>query len=414
MKLAISKSIYLIAVIGFLTLGSCKSAKTVIFETPVDTTSKPISIQAKKTYQLKDVGVFASNEFDGAHLNGFEKVNDSTALVIISPENIPINNSAYYAFKTWSNKAKTFYFTFKYPEGYKHRYIPKIMSNDVWSVIDSSNVFKDGSKVTIKLDLTSSPQTVAAQEVQSSKDVKNWYSKLVKGKENIVSVKSVGKTTLGRNIPLLDIYKGDTRDKDIIVLITRQHPPEVTGFYAFQSFLETILNNSELSKTFLSKYHILALPIMNPDGVDLGHWRHNAGGADTNRDWSVYNQPEIKQVVSFINKTLKKNKSKLVLGLDFHSTWYDVFYTNKDRENTAFPNFIDYWFKALENNIPDYKVNEAEANSKKPTSKGWFLNGHNAVGITYEIGDTTPKNKIKFIGRVSAVQMMNILLEQAN
>jgi cytosolic carboxypeptidase protein 6 len=414
MRLAISKSIYFLAAIGILAFGSCQSVKTVGFETPVDTTTKPISIQTKQIYQLNDVGVFASNDFDGAHLNGFEKVNDSTALVIISPENIPINNSAYYAFKTWSNKAKTFYFTFKYPEGYKHRYIPKIKNNDVWSVIDSSNVFKDENSVTIKLDLTNSPQTVAAQEIQSSQDVRNWYSKLVKGKKDIVTVKSAGETTLGRNIPLLDIYNGDAKDKDIIVLITRQHPPEVTGFYAFQSFLETILNNSALSKTYLSKYHILAFPIMNPDGVDLGHWRHNAGGVDTNRDWSVYNQPEIKQVVSFINKTLKKNNSKLVLGLDFHSTWYDVFYTNKDRENTAFPNFIDDWFTDLETNIPNYKVNEAEANSKKPTSKGWFLNGHNAVGITYEIGDATPKNKIKFIGRVSAEQMMKILVNQVN
>jgi len=98
--LTISKSIYFLTTIGFLALGSCQSIKTVGFEMSVDTTSKPIYIQTKQTYQLNDVGVFASNEFEGAHLNGFEKVNDSTALVIISPENIPINNSAYYAFKT--------------------------------------------------------------------------------------------------------------------------------------------------------------------------------------------------------------------------------------------------------------------------------------------------------------------------
>ena len=51
---------------------------------------------------------------------------------------------------------------------------------------------------------------------------------------------------------------------------------------------------------------------MNPDGVDLGHWRHNAGGIDLNRDWSVYNQKEIKTTVDFISKTLKENNSKTV------------------------------------------------------------------------------------------------------
>ena len=394
------------------TLIGCGNIKPVSFKTPVDTNTKRIFIQTKQTFQLSDVGVYASNEFDGARLNGFEKVNDSTALVVIYPENAPINNSPYYAFKTWSSTDKHFFFTFKYPRGYKHRYIPKIETNGVWSVIDSSNTFKRDSIVTIKLNLTSSPQTVAAQEVQSSTDVNEWYSKLVQGKEDIVTVKSAGKTILGRNLPILDIFEGNTKEKDIIVLVTRQHPPEVTGYYAFQSFLETILNNSELSKEFLKKYHVLAFPIMNPDGVDLGHWRHNAGGIDTNRDWSVYNQPEIKQVVGFINKTIKKNSSKLVLGLDFHSTWYDVFYTNKDRKETALPFFIEDWFTALENNIPNYKVNEAAANSKKPTSKGWFLYGHDAVGITYEIGDDTPKEKINLIGRVSAEQMMNILLNK--
>ena len=73
------------------------------------------------------------------------------------------------------------------------------------------------------------------------------------------------------------------------------------------------------------------------------------------------------------------------------------------------PTFIDDWFQALEKNIPNYKVNEASGNSKKPVSKGWFLYGHKAVGITYEIGDATSKENIALIGKVSAEQMMNQL-----
>ena len=73
------------------------------------------------------------------------------------------------------------------------------------------------------------------------------------------------------------------------------------------------------------------------------------------------------------------------------------------------PNFIRFWFAGLEENIPNYKVNEASGNSTKPVSKGWFLYGHNAVGITYEIGDKTPKEFIDLKGRVSANQMMKIV-----
>lgn len=409
MKTKLSKVFYIICLITFLPFTGCLSVKEVSFKTPVDTTSKAIIPQEKMTFNLNDVGVFANNTFDGARLNGFEKINDSTVKVIIRPENTPINNSAYYAFKTWSNEPKEFYFKFDYPIGYKHRYIPKLKLNGSWQIIDTLNIFKLDTVVTIKLNLTKKPILIAAQEIQSSIDVKNWYSKLVEGKERYVHLKSFGKSSLGKDLPILDIYKGDKKDKDIIVLITRQHPPEVTGYYAFQEFLKTILKESNISNQFLNEYRVLAFPIMNPDGVDLGHWRHNAGGVDTNRDWSKYNQPEIKQVVKYLTKTIKKNNSKIVLGLDFHSTYKDVFYTNKIRKNTTLPNFINNWFAALESNIPGYKVNEASGNSTKPVSKGWFLYGHNAVGITYEIGDATPKERIKMIGQISANQMMRIL-----
>lgn len=404
------QKIYFAAILSLFFLASCNSAKQVNFKSPVDTKTKPIALQKKQTYFIEDIGVYASNEFDGARLNDFTKENDSTVLVTIKPENEPINNSGYYAFKTWSNSAKPFYFKFQYPKGYKHRYMPKLKVDNSWSTIDTSNIFKNDSIVTIKLNLGNNPITVAAQEIQTSTDVKNWYTALAENKKDVIKIKSAGKSTLGKNLPVLDIYKGGKKNKDLIILLTRQHPPEVTGYYAFQSFLTAITENSSLSNEFLNKYRILAFPIVNPDGVDLGHWRHNAGGIDLNRDWAFYNQPEIKQIVEFLAKNTGKNK-KIILGLDFHSTWYDVFYTNKTRKGTAIPNFENEWFSALEKNIPNYKVNEAASNSDKPVSKGWFLYGHNAVGITYEIGDATPKDTIGLIGRISAIQMMNIILK---
>lgn len=393
-----------------LVLVACTTVKEVVFKTPVDTTSKHIEIQKKQTYQLKDMGVFASNDFDGARLNGFIKENDSTAVVVINPENVPINNSAYYAFSTWSTDPKTFYFKFKYPEGYSHRYIPKLKIENNWAILDSSFIFKKDSIVTIQLNLSKDPILVASQEIESSSDVKKWYTDLIKGKEDLVKLKSVGKSKQGRELPVLDIYKGAKKEKEIIILLTRQHPPEVTGYYAFQSFLQTILNESKISKEFLDRYRILAFPIINPDGVDMGHWRHNAGGVDLNRDWSKYKQREIKNIVAFVDEIIRKDSGKIILGLDFHSTWHDVFYTNKTRKGTSLPHFIEHWFAALEEKIPNYKVNEEAANSKKPVSKGWFLYGHKAVGITYEIGDATPKESIELFGRVSAEQMMSIIL----
>ena len=90
-----TNSLFHVLIICLLLIG-CNSVKTVAFKTPVDTTTKPIDKQIKKIFEVKGLGVYASNDFDGAHLNDFKKVNDSTLLVVIKPENTPINNSAYF------------------------------------------------------------------------------------------------------------------------------------------------------------------------------------------------------------------------------------------------------------------------------------------------------------------------------
>ena len=405
-KLFIYKSVLFL---GFFV--GCASAPKVLFKDAVDTETKPIRYQDKRTFIFTDSGVSFSNQFEGARLNAVDQLNDSIFIVTILPENEPINHSPYYAFDVWSSSPKEITLKFKYPEQYKHRYVPKIKSNGVWSVADSLPFQFDENFSSLKLQTNPIAKTVSGQELHTSSIVYSWVNELIKGKESFVRSKTIGKTKLKRPFMVLDIYKGSPKNKPVLVLLTRQHPPEVTGYLAFQAFLSTILEENKLTASFLEHYRILAFPLMNPDGVDLGHWRHNAGGVDTNRDWSFYHQPEIKTTVDYITQVLKKNNSKLVLGLDFHSTWYDVFYTNKERKSTAFPEFLPKWFSALEQNIPNYKVNEKSSNSSKPVSKGWFLYGHNAVGVTYEIGDDTPRDRIQLIGMESAKAMMQILEE---
>ena len=299
---------------------------------------------------------------------------------------------------------------FNYPEGYKHRYIPKILSDGKWLISDSTSFQELNNKHILKLSLDNKPIIVSGQELNNSEIVYSWVNEVIGGKENYVSFNKIGKSKLKRPFMVIDINKGNPREKPVVVLITRQHPPEVTGYLAFKSYLSTILDESDLSSAFLEKFRVLAFPLMNPDGVDLGHWRHNAGGIDLNRDWSAYNQKEIKTTVDFISKTLKDNNSQLVLGIDFHSTFYDVFYTNEERASTSMPYFLDNWFSSLEENIPNYEVNEQPSVSKQPVSKGWFLNAHKAVGIVYEIGDNTPRDRIQLIGKESALSMMKIML----
>lgn len=395
----------------YIFLGGCVITPKILFEDSVNTKNKKISRLKKKIFSFEESEIYFSNDFQGARLNDVIKKNDSSFIVSILPENEPINPSPFYAFQAWSKSSKNIFLEFSYPEGYKHRYFPKILSEGKLLISDSSSFQELDNKWILKLNLENRPITISAQELNSSDVVYGWVNEVIKGKESYVRFKKIGKSKLKRPFMVIDIYKGSPEEKPIVVLITRQHPPEITGYFAFKSYLSTILDENDLSSNFLEKFRVLAFPLMNPDGVDLGHWRHNAGGIDLNRDWSVYNQKEIKTTVDFISKTLKKNNSKLILGIDFHSTFYDVFYTNEERASTSMPHFLDNWFSSLEENIPNYKVNEKPSVSKQPVSKGWFLNAHNAVGIVYEIGDNTPRNRIKLIGKESAISMMKIMVD---
>lgn len=392
----------------FLSFLSCKSSKFVPFPNLVDTTDKPITKQIKKTYVLPSLGLYLDNQFDAARLNGVKQKNDSTIVVYIAPENTPINNSSYYAFDIWSIKKDSIYISFEYPDGYTHRYTPKIRQNGNWSVLNEKYITEVDKLVTVKVGVSPNKTTIAAQELFTSSDTYKWIDQISKGKPHVREY-SAGTSRAGRNIPVLDIYNGSKKRKPLIILMTRQHPPEVTGLYAYQKFLTTLLSDTPSNKELFDNYRVLAFPLLNPDGVDEGHWRHNLGGIDLNRDWSVYNQKEVRQVVDYILKTSKKDKCPILLGLDFHSTYEDIFYTNRSRAGTTMPSFIDDWFKALEANIDGYTVNEAANDSSRPVSKGWFLYGHKAVGITYEIGDSTPYDQIMLFGKVSAEQMVHLL-----
>jgi murein tripeptide amidase MpaA len=276
--------------------------------------------------------------------------------------------------------------------------------------IDCAN-FKlvDSNKNAIlDLQLTNKELWIAAQEIHNSTDAKEWSTLVAKHQNVRYSI--IGKSKLDRDLIGLDVYEGDPKGKDMIVILSRQHPPEVTGYLAMQAFVKEILGDSRLSKDFLKKYRILIFPMLNPDGVDLGHWRHNSGGIDMNRDWAYYRQSEVKTIVNYIVDAANEHKNKVVLGLDFHSTQQDLYYTFPDDVKSSIYPFKDYWLGAIDTALPDYSPDDRPYAVGDPISKGWFYLQFNAESVTYEIGDETPRNFIKLKAETAAREMMKLLI----
>lgn len=405
-----SKFCFGICVISVM-LHSCASYKAINypFPDPVDTQSKEITLQEKKTYTTS-FGVSADNEFDGARLNGFEALNDSVYKATISPENFPINISSYFSLRIWAEADKDIELQLHYTE-HDHRYWPKLSKDRMtWVRIDSSafDTLKAPNIATLKLHLTSDKLYVSGQELLTSGDVKAWNQKIA-ASPNVAS-STAGKSKLGRDIPFLDICQGMPKGKDAIVIIGRQHPPEVTGHYAMESFVEEMMKDNILSNKFREKFRILVYPLMNPDGVDLGHWRHNAGGIDLNRDWQHYHQEEIRNVANHIVETVKKNKNQVLFGIDFHSTQKDLYYTLPGDYNPSIKGLKDLWLQGIDESFPDYTPDDRPGALNNPISKGWFYVQLEAEAITYEIGDETPRDFIREKGRVAARELMQLLV----
>lgn len=95
-------------------------------------------------------------------------------------------------------------------------------------------------------------------------------------KNKFVSSEIIGKSPQNRSFQCLRIGE-DKSDSKIMMVIGRLHPPEVTGQFALQAFVESLCMDSETAKKFRKEYTVYVVPMMNPDGVDNGHWRHNTG-----------------------------------------------------------------------------------------------------------------------------------------
>lgn len=362
---------------------------------PVNTQSKPVINQWKGCYELGNI--FISNEFDGARLSHAELENDTLIRVTVSPENQPVNSSPWYAFKIWSTGENQVSIKLVYPEKVKHRYNPKLSKDDyTWEEKTGSSINND---FIFHLGVSPAPLTVAAQPVVASGDVNRWINSLQGGRTG-----SAGRSTLGKPIPVVEI--GNPGSPHKIVVLGRQHPPEVTGHLALTYFVEALQANPEAKKRF----HILVFPLVNPDGADNGHWRHNQGGVDLNRDWADFNQPETRAIRDYLKSRIQSTDT-LLFAIDFHSTHDDIYYTLDPRLKTNSPGLISKWLTKLKSEVPGYDPNIKPLYFEPPTSTAfsYLFETYGAESLVFEIGDKTPESFIKKKSQKSAEILLNLL-----
>ncbi|MEO8073759.1 MAG: M14 family metallopeptidase [Acidobacteriota bacterium] len=389
----------------------------------VDTTSRPIEKQRKGTFPFEADGVYFSNEFDGARLNKIERTGANAYTILITPENSPVNMSPWYAFRVWSKAKKEIFVKLTYPEEAKHRYSPQISKDGAkWKPLKSQYITEEEKgtgdfgvesrpkRIVMRLKVGKKPLWISAQELQTSKDVFAWMDKMAQ--EHQLKIEEIGKSKEGRPLKMLTLGKKDS--KNMILVISRQHPPEVTGYFAMQAFVKKIADDSKLSKKFRKDWAIYVIPLMNPDGVDEGNWRHNAGGIDLNRDWAAFNQPETTAVKDFLKRRELETGGKFYFGIDFHSTWDDIYYPMNKTFAGNMPHLVWDWLENIQKELPNYQPNIKPTEKLEPTivSRNYFLKAHGMEAIVFEIGDNTSRKFIREKGEVGARELMKLMLSR--
>ena len=146
---------------------------------------------------------------------------------------------------------------------------------------------------------------------------KNRYSKTHFQREIIAKSKE------GRNLDLVTIKKVDkdsslSTTRPIVFISARVHPGEVCSSFVVQGFMNFLLDEiNEDSEKLLDKYEFKIVPMLNPDGVARGHYRHDTTGTNLNR---VYDNPSNTDTPTiFAVKTLLDElKSKIFFYTDIH------------------------------------------------------------------------------------------------
>ena len=298
--------------------------------------------------------ILLDSHFEAGNLGICEVSEDGEFTLTLYPEDAPpINPSAWYAFRASGKPGDEVIVELALAHGYA-RYWPKFSTDGrTWRPLDSRQVSGGGEKsksMTMSFVLEGSSAWIAGQEIFDNRQYRDWLA----DREFAGGVET---SLLGSSVQGRPVYLLETPDKpELVLFIGRQHPPEVTGAIGMKAFMDTVFADTELALRFRDRFKLAVVPLLNPDGVANGHWRHNIGDTDLNRDWGPFKQPETRAVIRWVEQQEASGK-ELKLVLDFHSTWEDLFYTQPAVEEPR--DFASDWLDASRERLPDFQIGRA-------------------------------------------------------
>lgn len=344
-------------------------------------------------------------DFAGASASACSVTGAREFTLLITPEHAPpINPSPWYGFRYQTDgAADPVTVTLRYLGG-RHRYAPKWSNGgETWRELPSTPV-DEGKGASFQLP--PGKGVIAAQEIITPADtmaaMQRWSA--VSGAKPF----KLGQSHDGRPINAIRLGRADA--PRLVILIGRQHPPEVTGAMAMQAFIDALVDDAAGKPATPADLQFLIVPMLNPDGTARGHWRANRGAVDLNRDWGEFTQPETRAVKAWLDALPPAVRP--VLMVDFHSTGRNLFYVQGDKEATAAQKrFVADWLGGQEKALAGYPftIEPTNANPGSGTSKNWFHATYGIPAITYEVSDTADRAATRSAAKTLAHRLLTVL-----
>ena len=341
-------------------------------------------------------------DYSGARLSACEVVAaDEVRVHIRAEDRGKINPSPWYGFhvralvdtapgaSSSNRRLGTLTVRLHYGE-HEHRYHPKIsVDGESWRRLPEDAVRVTDGDAVLRLRPDAEGFFVSAGENWNNAFYAAWRERV--GALAGAPWSEIGKSLGGRAIHALDV---NPKARNVLLLLGRQHPPEVSGAMALARFVERLLQarasacaEPTPSCRFFQTHGLVVVPLLNPDGVDAGHWRHNLGHKDLNRDWGAFTQPET-QAVRDLVAGWEDERRRLRLVLDFHSTRRNVFFTQDAAAPTRPPGFAARWLAAARRKDGLYEFENAPRPlTHNGTTKNYFYRRFGVPSITFEVAD---------------------------
>jgi hypothetical protein len=211
-----------------------------------------------------------------------------------------------------------------------------------------------------------------------------------------VRVDSIGASVQGRGLFMLTIQDTlpvfDPRTR--VWIHARTHPSEVQSTWVTNEMIAFLLSDHPAAKVLRDSCVFNIVPMINPDGVELGRPRQNANGVDLESNWaSVPGEPEVQALrAKFIQLMAAENPIRIALNMhsSISCTRYFVFHAASGTSQlfaalqqqyigmvqSHFPGGIENWnyFVSWVNGAP----------LVYPESWFWYNHQETVMALTYE------------------------------